>query len=381
MKPFAQLKVGFSDAENYRRRENKELFNSIFVRTEGLDKLCDPRNCFLIGEKGTGKTAYAAYLSNVSYHDHLATIRYIRETEYQKFIALKKERHLDLSDYAQIWKVILYLLIGEQIADMEPQPSLLSRGDKFEKLRKAVKEYYAHAFSPEIAYALQFVEKSELAAKLLSKYLELEGSKEQSFAFSESRFQTNLLYIRQKFEDALSSLRLKYSHILFIDGIDIRPSSVPYVDYLECIKGLANAVWSVNNDFFAGIKDSHGRMRVVLLIRPDIFESLGLQNQNTKIRDNSILLDWRTTYAAHRSSDLFRVTDRLLAHQQEAPTLLGKAWDTYFPFDTPNVKETFDYPSSFVLFVRYSLYRPRDVITMLGILQENLTGAGRNNDI
>ena len=58
-----------------------------------------------------------------------------------------------------------------------------------------------------------------------------------------------------------------------------------FEDYLDCVKGLANAVWSINSVFFANIKDSKGRLRVVLLIRPDIFNSLGLQNQNSKIHE------------------------------------------------------------------------------------------------
>ena len=79
----------------------------------------------------------------------------------------------------------------------------------------------------------------------------LGGEEKVSISFSESRFQTNLLFIQNHFEDALRSLKLSRNHILFIDGIDIRPSSILYEDYLECVKGLANAVWSINTDFFA----------------------------------------------------------------------------------------------------------------------------------
>lgn len=94
MKNILELQLGFSDAENYRRRENKALLNKVFIRNDHLDRLCEPAISFLVGEKGTGKTAYAVYLSNNDYKNTLASIRYIRETEYQKFIALKREKHL-----------------------------------------------------------------------------------------------------------------------------------------------------------------------------------------------------------------------------------------------------------------------------------------------
>ena len=372
MKPFVNLNFGFSDAENYKRRENKELFNRVFVRNQRLEELCEPSTTFLIGEKGTGKTAYAIYLANNNFKNTLASIRYIRETEYKKFLALKAERHLDLSDYTSIWKVLLYLLISQQIKDKEEINFSIGKYRAFAALDAAIQEYYLHAFSPEIISALQFVQQSKLAAELLSKHAKASGEETETLSFSESRFQTNLLYIQKSFERALSKVKLGTSHILFIDGIDIRPGAIPYPEYLECIKGLANAVWEINNDFFPSICDSKGRMRAVLLIRPDIFETLGLQNQNTKIRDNSVFLDWRTEYINHRSSELFRVTDRLLSTQQETDPAFGASWDFYFDFDAPNVVDKYDHPTSFISFLRYAYYRPRDIVTMLSILQEDL---------
>ncbi len=341
-----------------------------------LEKIFVPSTSFVVGEKGTGKTAYAVYISNTAYREHRATIKYIRETEYQKFVTLKRDRHLGLSDYANIWKTIICLMIAQQIRE-DKNATLFSRMTSFKRLERVIDEYYLGAFTPEIMYAISFVEKSAVAAGLMSRHAKIDGGLSQTESFSETRFQTNLFYIQKQLEDAIRSLKLRRSQLLFIDGIDIRPSSIPYEDYLECIKGLANAVWELNNDFFSSIKDSPGRIRVVLLIRPDIFESLGLQNQNTKIRDNAVLLDWRTTDVDHRSSPLFEMSDRLLSIQQDKKCILGEAWDFYFPFNTPNVVKKFDTRSSFVSFLHLSLHRPRDIVTMLGILQELVPKASK----
>ena len=64
MLTIKQLALGFNDAENYKRRENREIFEKLFLRTESLDQLIDPWTFFLIGDKGTGKTAYGVYLAN-----------------------------------------------------------------------------------------------------------------------------------------------------------------------------------------------------------------------------------------------------------------------------------------------------------------------------
>lgn len=378
MKAIPDLALGFPDAENYKRRENRDLFNQVFIRNRYLDRLCEPAVSFLVGEKGTGKTAYAVYMTNNDHKDTRGSLRYIRETDYQKFITLKRERHLQLSDYTSIWKVIIYLLLSQHVVNAEGGLEFLRRFTRMGDVQDAIDEYYNRAFSPEILQALEFVQESKIAAELLAKHAKASGEQREALKFSESRFQTNLFYIQRQFEDALRQARCERSHVLFIDGIDIRPTAIPYPEYLECIKGLANAAWEINNDFFPTIKGGRGRLRAVLLVRPDIFASLGLQNQNTKSRDNSVFLDWRVEYIHHRGSEIFKVIDRLLATQQSEVMPDGETWDYYFPWDAPNVRERFDRPSSFISLLRWSYYRPRDILTMLAILQDlQRQGIGR----
>jgi hypothetical protein len=378
LKSVLDLELGFNDAENYKRRENKQFLNEVFVRNEYLEKLCSPAVSFLVGEKGTGKTAYAVYLANNNYKENRANIRYIRETEYDKFIRLKQEKHLDLSDYTSIWKTILYLLISEQVCEAEGAHKFLERFSGLRYLRKAINEFFNDGFSPEIKKALEFVQNSKLAAELVAKHSKISSERNDSVSFSETKFQTNLLYIERAFELALKQTKYKANHILFIDGVDIRPGSIEYQDYLECVKGLANAIWELNNDIFPSLKDSPGRLRVVLLIRPDIFESLNLQNQNTKIKSNSVILNWTHQYSRHRESGLFKIIDRLLSFQQDERLPLGDAWDHYFPWNAPNVNDKFDKPSSFISFLRWSYHRPRDIVTMLDCLQRRAKLQGLN---
>ncbi len=372
MKKIPEIEFGFSDAENYRRRENKDLFNRIFLHTDTLSQIEKPSTFFLVGDKGTGKTAYAVYFSNSQHKDNHSIHKFIRETDYQNFVNLKRNNSLSISDYSDIWRVIIYLILSETIYNNSSLIDSILKFPKFAALKAAIDEYYNSAFAPEIATALQFVENTKLAAEILLKHADLTGKGEWSRASqsttTKSVFQTNLLMIEKNFQEALSSLKLPNNILLFIDGVDIRPSSVPYEEYVDCVKGLANAIWSINNDFFPSIRDSRGRLRVVLLLRPDIFNSLGLQNRNTKLKDNSAILDWRTVYYSHRSSNLFRMADRMFSAQQDEKLQLGVCWDHYFPFNATNVRADESYPTSFILFIRNSFHRPRDILTMLDIL-------------
>lgn len=376
MKKVHELNFGFADAENYKRRENKDLFNQVFIKNEYLEKLCDYSTSFLIGDKGTGKTAYAVYLSNNDYKGISSEIKYLRETDYQTFIALKSDNQLKLSDYAQIWKISLFLLLSNKIKNTEKS---WFKFLKFKALNESIDEYYNNAFSPEILQTLNFVENSQQSAELMyEKFAKVSGGTSTSKSYTANKFQMNLMFILRKFEEAISQIRLEKDYILFIDGIDIRPSGIPYDDYLECIKGLANAIWSLNNDFFPTIKGGKGRCRIVLLVRPDIYNSLDLQNQNSKIKDNSVYLDWQTVYSNYRNSNIFKVADKLLSTQQPTPQEFGFCWNYYFSWDAKNVDNLSEsnQPTSFINFLRLSYHRPRDIITLLKTLQEKTP----NND-
>ena len=134
--------------------------------------------------------------------------------------------------------------------------------------------------------------------------MSISAKKEKQQKFTSTSTQINLLYIYRQLVVALSDLRLAFNQFLFVDGIDIRPSGIEYPEYLECVKGLAEAIWELNNDIFAPINGSTGRIKIVVLLRPDIFSSLGLQNTMNKITNNSVYLDWRTTYPEHKESKL-----------------------------------------------------------------------------
>jgi hypothetical protein len=140
MKTVLDLVLGYTDAENYRRPENREMFNRVFIRNDHLDKLCEHSTSFLVGEKGTGKTAYAVYLSNNDFKNTRASTRFIRETEYQKFMALKREKQLSLSDYTSIWKVIIYLLMSQQVKDKEGGPKFVTKFTRMASLQSAIDE-------------------------------------------------------------------------------------------------------------------------------------------------------------------------------------------------------------------------------------------------
>ena len=382
--PYTSLNLGFSNAENYRKRANKQIFEKYFVRDRHLEKLLDQNIYFLVGEKGTGKTAYSTYLSNTKYKGAVSFAFDVRQTEYQKFIDLKRLGYLPLSQYSEVWRVLFLIILASCVIKESSTPAFLQRFTKLNALKKEIDKFYQEAFSPEIAKILNFISQSERSSEASAAYkglgLSHSSSGKEVISDSNTKFQTNLLTLRRDFESALDSLKLDQDYIVFIDGIDVRPADIYYNDYFDCVRGIIEATWSVNNDFLSDIKDSKGRMKIVLLVRQDIFLRAGLHNVNTKIRDNSVFLNWRTTYKDHRESNLFSVADRILSSQNDKSLRDGFAWDHYFPFDSGNLKYTdgisTSSKTSFLSFLRFSYYRPRDINAMMSIMQEIVSRKG-----
>lgn len=371
MKAVKDLNLGYSDAQNYTQRGNKQILSELFVKNDYLEELLSPNVYYLIGEKGTGKTAYAAYLNNYEYKGTKSILKFIQSTDYEKFHELKKREIIDISGYTDIWKTIVLLLLAKSVTEGDKVISGFNRTN-LSALLQAVDEYYQSAFSPEIVHALRIVDKSELAAKLICKYAEVNGNAGSTMEFDEQRLQMNLYYICKKFSDCLGKLKLTKNITLFIDGIDIRPSQIPFDEYLDCIKGLANACWSLNTGIFANVRDSRGQFRIVLLLRPDIYNSLNLQNATNKIADNAVYLEWRTTYIDYPTSNLYKMACKLVSHNQDFLSKKNEfsVWEHYFNWNLRSSNpEQRDKDTAFMEFLKISLSRPRDIQRILNILQ------------
>lgn len=380
LKSVLQLNLGFSDAQNYTQQKNKQMLNDVFVKNDYLDDIIKPSIYFLIGEKGTGKSAYAVFLNNNEYKNNRSLLTYISATDYDKFYTLKKDKHLKLTDFTGIWKVILLLILSKSITENDKVISPFNRSG-IEKLISAIDDYYMNAFSPEIITALRIIDETSLAAKLICKYAEVGGSEKSILEFSESRFQMNLFYIERQFTDAIKKLKLNKNINLLLDGIDVRPNNIPYEDYIECIQGLANACWSLNTDLFQNVKDTKGQLKIILLLRPDIFDALNLQNASNKIMDNSVFLDWRTTYNEYTTSSLYKLANRLLAYEQNDIDK-NEAWEKYFDWKlrTTNIRKR-NHDTAFMEFLRISLSRPRDIIVILQLIQNQMKQEGKYEEL
>lgn len=368
MKKIEELSQIKGDAYEYYNSNDNDtnLFNKIFLVDEILDEIKSPDKYLIIGEKGSGKTAYSVYLSTHHTKELTCKVKLVENTVYDKFVTMKQNKSLDMSTYKDIWINMIYLVLCEEIKNIIRDN--IFKHKQYTALNKSVTEFYNNAFKPEFINALEFVEKSSSSINSMVKngVFSLDGKSEDEFSqkYIEQSYQLSLMKLKDGFEKALQNIKLNNNFILFIDGIDARPTHISNNEYMDCLKGLVNAVITLNNSFLKTLG-----IKITLLIRPDILYSISIHNMNQKIRDNSILLTWITTYKDYKSSKLFTIADNFLSKQQDISYTKGQCWDEYFPYKIRNrYNRKLGRPwidDSFVGLLRYSLYKPRDILTML----------------
>lgn len=385
MKAFSEIDLGYGDAANYKNnRKYKDLFSKVFVRDEKLDRLMRDDTYYLIGDKGTGKTAYSVFLENNEYQNTQSKVVNLEATDYKVFLNLRRLGFLQLSDFNRIWKIILLLMTAESIQKENISSFGPKRSALFEELKSKIDNYYENAYVPEIASTIKYIfdEACSMQAGLSFNAIGLGSNLQGSISdklvteYTVQKFQNNLADMERQFCAAFSRLKINKNKFLFIDSIDIKLDEFSEPEYQACIQGLANAIWSVNTDVFRAMPEADGFLKVVLSIRTDMFSKLNLHNQANKVRDNSVLLDWRTTYQSYSTSPLFQLCNNLLAYNN--PIENGQtAWDYYFPWFTASTNiERRENDSSFINCLRLSLSRPRDMISIMKAIQRQNKKSG-----
>jgi len=366
MIPIERLKFGFPDARQYQSPLEIERFKTIyFPDSQQINKLKSEPVYFVIGDKGTGKTALATYFINGLDDDTVGQSIFLQKEDFSRFYNFTKTiPDFDPSDFGEMWRALVALLICFQLIkkSMENgQPIPPEQRDFIDKLNRL--SFNAFDFTVFSAFKVLFSQMKG-AARV---FLDQEVVDLSQFSFYLRSMQTYLLRI-------LSVLTAPPKKtFLFIDGLDVRPTEGvgSHEGHIANVTNLINAMWQLNYKGFPG--EMSAWFRVIVLVRPDIFERLELQNVNNIWRVNTIQISYQVRFKYYTSSLLFRIADYLLYTQQSffprKDYLVGECWSAYLPDKIEHmpsdskVGEKKD--DSFIGILRNTFNRPRDIIYYL----------------
>ncbi|MGX1360680.1 hypothetical protein QNJ95_37330 [Bradyrhizobium elkanii] len=372
-KAIKSIRCGYADAQNYKNGQESGHFEASFLTDRHLEQLKARDVFFLIGEKGTGKTAYAIYLTYFSKGKYNSDITFVQPTDYTDLLSLSKDAKLSVADYSALWQIAFLTTLYRNCVVNCVSEDL--RDHSITKINDIISKFTFATGAIRLADVfaiLKNVDEFCIALNKLSKHGE-------DFSFSNAPVRAKINFLRQQFLEALANLPAKLQFTLFVDGIDIRPDYLEFDSFIECVSGLCDAVWILNSSHLNLVADRS--FKIVLLVRPDILSNAGLQNPNLKTRDNSLLLSWIADYKVYRNCSLFQMTDKLLAGQQaELVKLPGEAWDHYFPFGIENRVKGDLSDNPFINFLRHSFYKPRDILLYLETMKNRWIETGSGDD-
>lgn len=382
-KKVSELRTLSTNADDFNQARNpsdEKLFDKVFLKNEFYDLISNQNTYFIVGEKGSGKTAYAVYYCN-NKKTGIAERNRVPSQMFYKFIGLKQRGQLENTPYNEIWENVIMMMILSYIKN-DLEKNIFKRffcRKKIEQISSFIEKFNKNAYDPNFQAILDVVQSytekitAEVSSKLTSSIINVGSSingesGEQSSSTSHlqktSMALTELLIdSKQLFEKVNFSKTIDF----FIDGIDILPENVDYEAYKACIEGLANAVANLNCDK----KLRSMGVRICLLIRPDLFFNMKIYNGGQILKNNTVYLKWETADKNYRQSLLFKIADNYLSKQQDKPSkMLGKTWDHYFSYTYKPFTQS-EEVNSFVQFLSFSNYKPRDILTLLNLVIDN----------
>ena len=100
-----QLEFGDPDAATYIFGEGKdgaEFFRRSFYESKHLKRALDRNVYFLIGEKGTGKTAYSVYASKFLKPNFIADVSFFQSDDFTRFVEVASSLDLTKAQYSSL---------------------------------------------------------------------------------------------------------------------------------------------------------------------------------------------------------------------------------------------------------------------------------------
>lgn len=319
-----------------------------FYKSFDVEELLDGDKCFVIGRKGTGKTAIASYLKKRSGYDHFASLLTLKNFPFRSLYEYKDKGYFAPNEYITFWKYLIYTKLLYLICENEKTP---------EELRRAIEKNIPNKAQEVMAKSVE---------RTMSRNFSLGfATFKAALGFTKSHDKNDLDWIERV--DALEEIIFEYiddsKYFIIFDELDedYRYQSIMQAErpYSELLTGLFKAAQDVKSRF----SEKGCNVTPVVFLRDDIYSIIS-DHDKSKWNDLAIELKW-TKYTM-QSLIAHRIARAIDPHAQNSN--FGTTWHRIFsnkPITYGAMrKKTI---SSYDWITKHTLLRPRDYIRYLKI--------------
>tara|TARA_R110000868_G_scaffold374305_1_gene638720 strand:+ start:211 stop:1650 length:1440 start_codon:yes stop_codon:yes gene_type:complete len=334
LKEIADWQLEAADEDNKR----------YFYQLPGVSSLQAGERSYVLGRKGSGKTAVAEHVRGLHTHNVFIRSLSFKNFPFNELYKLDDESYTSPSQYTTIWKYIIYVAICGMMADNSSiDPSI----------------------SGELAKYFAFDVERGLA-RSVSKITDIGGG--FTLFGSGANAATKKIVVEndaswQERSDILEELILSHvdysKYYIIFDELD-----EDYKDVFE--KDMSAKYKDLLTSLFKAVQDIRRRMRKgtnirpIIFLRSDIYELLQ-DNDKNKWQDSALALAW--SEGSLRDLTAFRLSR---AKGIKAPILsFNTLIDELFTTDTTRAGGARRQRHVFAYILAYTLRRPRDIISYI----------------
>lgn len=311
-KPLKELFFDCYDAVEFGNPKYHDILAKVFYKAPTYSKVASRGTYFILGEKGSGKTMCAQYYAHIDQSVSSSIVDF-SSIDFVRFEGLISAEVIKFTPLEGIWSILLSSIAVDHINKNET--NVFTSG-KFDHFRPLLEEIPVGAIKPEFPVAMEILSKMSIGAEIPAGFIEkinIALGKDSKESFSEIRLP--LVDLGKSFEFYFNKLRVSKDNIIFIDGIDVKPDEFTQDRYITHLRAFVKAALNLNQ-IFAKAKGG-GSLKFVILLRPDIMNHLGLQNQAAKVNDNSLILSWNSSSDNFKAFDLYDLSNKFLERQSE----------------------------------------------------------------
>ena len=316
-----------------------------FFHVSEVEAIQCGEKAYVIGRKGTGKTAIAQYLLGVKSHEIFASILSFKNFPFNDLYALKNAGFTAPNQYITLWKYLIYCNVARLMS-------------KNQGIASSIREPLEKLYKPEpIEYLQRSVGKwtaTDFNFSILGTGAGAKGQRINNDSNWIERTQALESIIAEHIDDS--------KYLILFDELDedyrYMTEVSRYQNFSDLLTGLFKAIQDIKSVF----RHTHAQIFPVIFLRDDIYDTLE-DPDKTKWDDAKIDLDW--TVDRLKQLLAFRIS-RTRDPQASSSMHFGDAWSLIFGAikisygDRQNKNQ-----STFEYILKSTQLRPRDVIRYL----------------
>ena len=330
-----QLEAKFEDNERY------------FYHVKEVSQIEDGDKSYVVGRKGSGKTAISEYLARMSRHDVFSEKLSFKTFPFNELYSLANDGYTAPNQYITLWKYVIYSSICRSMA-------------RNEKIDGEVKKELEELFGIDRLTLKRRISKwvsKEFSFTLFGVGLKI--AKVAPAALDSEDWTQRVDFLEDVIREYIDSSR----YYVIFDELDEDYRNIIEAKQHDRYTALITSLFKAVQDVRATFSDEPAiNLRPIVFLRDDIYEIIQDSDKN-KWNDHKIELGWNRSEI--QSLVAFRIT-RAIDATAKKPLSFPKAWERLLGKEKMRMGSGKSKSiSSFDFIARSTYLRPRDFVKYL----------------